>query len=84
MGSHVRAVQLMATLAAVEILAAHPRVDESRMGTTGVSLGGRLAVQTAPAERPHSRRRGVRHENGISFPMKPPPMSLPRSAVYAT
>ena len=37
----------MATLAAVEILAAHPRVDESRMGTTGVSLGGRLAVQTA-------------------------------------
>ena len=47
MGSHVRAVQLMATLAAVEILAAHPRVDESRMGATGVSLGECLSIQTA-------------------------------------
>lgn len=47
MGSSVRAVQLMATTAAVEILAAHPRVDEDRMGATGVSLGGWLAIQTA-------------------------------------
>ena len=47
MGSLVRAVQLMATSAAVEILASHPRVDESRIGATGVSLGGWLAVQTA-------------------------------------
>ena len=47
MGSPVRAVQLMATLAAVEILAAHPRVDESRIGATGVSLGGWLAIHTA-------------------------------------
>ncbi len=47
MGSHVRAVQLMASLAAVEILASHPKVDETRMGATGVSLGGWLAMQTA-------------------------------------
>ena len=47
MGTPIRAVQLMATIAAVEILAAHPRVDETRMGATGVSLGGWLAVQTA-------------------------------------
>ncbi len=47
MGSPVRAVQLMATLAAVEILAAHPRTDERRIGATGVSLGGWLAIQTA-------------------------------------
>ncbi len=47
MGSPVRAVQLMATLAAVEMLAAHPRVDAARMGATGVSLGGWLAIQTA-------------------------------------
>ncbi len=47
MGSQVRAVQLMASIAAVEILATHPRVDETRMGATGVSLGGWLAMQTA-------------------------------------
>ncbi len=47
MDSPVRAVQLMATLAAVEILAGHPRVEEGRIGATGVSLGGWLAIQTA-------------------------------------
>lgn len=47
MGAPIRAIQLMATLAAVETLAAHPRTDESRMGATGVSLGGWLAIQTA-------------------------------------
>ncbi len=47
MGSPVRAIQLMANQAAVEILAAHPRVDQTRMGATGVSLGGWLAIQTA-------------------------------------
>jgi len=43
----LRSHQLRACLAAIEILAAHPRVDENRIGTTGVSLGGWLAVQTA-------------------------------------
>jgi hypothetical protein len=42
-----RAIQLKATLAATEILATHPRVDETRLGATGVSLGGWLAIQTA-------------------------------------
>ncbi len=42
-----RAIQLMATLAATEILALHPAVDETRLGATGVSLGGWLAIQTA-------------------------------------
>ena len=42
-----RSVQLMASIAALEMLAAHPRVDETRIGTTGVSLGGWLAVQAA-------------------------------------
>lgn len=42
-----RAIQLMATLAATEILALHPAVDEARIGATGVSLGGWLAIQTA-------------------------------------
>ena len=42
-----RAVQLMAILAATEILALHPQVDETRLGATGVSLGGWLAIQTA-------------------------------------
>ncbi|MCB9385603.1 MAG: dienelactone hydrolase family protein [Bryobacterales bacterium] len=45
MGVPTRAVELMAGLAALEILAAHPRVDETRLGATGVSLGGWLAVQ---------------------------------------
>ena len=47
LGSHTRAIQLMAGLAAAEILAAHPRTDETRIGATGVSLGGWLAAQTA-------------------------------------
>ncbi|MCY4588880.1 MAG: acetylxylan esterase [Bryobacterales bacterium] len=42
-----RSVQLMASIAALEMLAAHPRVDETRIGATGVSLGGWLAVQAA-------------------------------------
>lgn len=42
-----RAVQLKAILAATEILAVHSRVDETRIGATGVSLGGWLAIQTA-------------------------------------
>ncbi len=42
-----RAIQLMATLAATEILALHPAVDETRIGATGVSLGGWLSIQTA-------------------------------------
>lgn len=41
-----RAVQLKAAVAATEILAIHPRVDETRIGATGVSLGGWLAIQT--------------------------------------
>ncbi len=41
-----RAIQLKATVAATEILATHPRVDENRIGATGVSLGGWLAIQT--------------------------------------
>ncbi len=41
-----RAIQLKATVAATEILATHPRVDEMRIGATGVSLGGWLAIQT--------------------------------------
>ena len=47
LGSYTRAVQLMATVAAAEILASHPRTDESQIGATGVSLGGWLAIQTA-------------------------------------
>jgi dienelactone hydrolase len=46
-GSILRSHQLRACLAATEILAGHARVDESRMGATGVSLGGWLTVQTA-------------------------------------
>ena len=42
-----RSVQLMASIAALEMLAAHPRVDETRIGATGVSLGGWLSVQAA-------------------------------------
>ncbi len=46
-GSVLRSHQLRACLAATEILAGHPRVDEARLGATGVSLGGWLTVQTA-------------------------------------
>lgn len=46
-GSVIRSHQLRACLAAVEVLARHERVDEARMGATGVSLGGWLSVQTA-------------------------------------
>jgi dienelactone hydrolase len=46
-GKLVRAHQLMACLAASEILAGHLVVDETRIGATGVSLGGWLSVQTA-------------------------------------
>ena len=46
-GSVLRSHQLRACLAAVEILAGHERVDESRIGATGVSLGGWLTVQSA-------------------------------------
>lgn len=47
LGPDTRTIQLMATVAATEVLATHPRVDETRMGATGVSLGGWLSVQTA-------------------------------------
>lgn len=47
MNKVTRSVQLMASIAALEMLAAHPRVDETRIGTTGVSLGGWLSVQAA-------------------------------------
>lgn len=42
-----RSVQLMGILAASELLALHPQVDETRIGATGVSLGGWLSIQTA-------------------------------------
>ncbi len=42
-----RAHQLMACVAASEILAMHPRVREDRIGAAGVSLGGWLSIQTA-------------------------------------
>ena len=43
----LRSHQLRACLAGVEILAAHPQVDEKHIGVTGVSLGGWLSVQSA-------------------------------------
>jgi dienelactone hydrolase len=46
-GSVLRSHQLRACLAATEILAGHSRVDQTRIGATGVSLGGWLSVQTA-------------------------------------
>ena len=45
--SVLRSEQLKACIAAVEIVATHSRVDEARIGATGVSLGGWLTVQTA-------------------------------------
>lgn len=45
--SVLRAEQLKACIAAVEIAAGHSRVDETRIGVTGASLGGWLSVQTA-------------------------------------
>ncbi len=45
--SILRSEQLKACLAAVEIAAAHERVDPQNLGVTGVSLGGWLSVQTA-------------------------------------
>ena len=47
MSKVTRSIQLMVSLAALEVLATHPRVDETRIGTTGVSLGGWLSVQAA-------------------------------------
>jgi dienelactone hydrolase len=47
LGTTTRALQLKAALAATDLLARHPRVDPSRIGATGVSLGGWLALQTA-------------------------------------
>ena len=41
-GSVLRSHQIRACSAATEILAGHPRVDEQRIGATGVSLGGWL------------------------------------------
>jgi len=46
-GSVLRSHQMRACLAATEILAGHTRIDETRIGATGVSLGGWLAIQTA-------------------------------------
>ena len=46
-GSVLRSHQMRACLAATEILAGHNRTDATRIGATGVSLGGWLAVQTA-------------------------------------
>ena len=42
-----RSVQLMAILAASGLLALRAEVDETRIGATGVSLGGWLSIQTA-------------------------------------
>jgi dienelactone hydrolase len=47
LGTTTRTEQIRAALAASEVLAAHPRVDATRMGAAGVSLGGWLAIQTA-------------------------------------
>ncbi len=47
LGTTIRAEQLRAALAASEVLARHPRVDRTKLGATGVSLGGWLAIQTA-------------------------------------
>ena len=46
-GRPSRSHQLMACIAAAEILAGHPQVDESKIGATGVSLGGWLSIETA-------------------------------------
>jgi dienelactone hydrolase len=46
-GTLTRAIQLKACLAAMELLAAHPRTDCRRMGATGVSLGGWLCVESS-------------------------------------
>jgi hypothetical protein len=46
-GRTTRAVQLQACLAACELLAGQAMVDHTRIGATGVSLGGWLSVQCA-------------------------------------
>jgi dienelactone hydrolase len=46
-GRPTRSHQLMACIAAAEVLAGHPRVDPARIGATGVSLGGWLSAETA-------------------------------------
>ena len=46
-GCLTRSIQLKACLAAMELLAAHPRTDQTLMGSTGVSLGGWLCVESS-------------------------------------
>jgi len=43
----IPARQLMANIAALEVLASDPLVDHNRIGAAGVSLGGWLTLQTA-------------------------------------
>jgi len=46
-GRTTRAMQLKACLAACELLACHRRVEPTRIGAAGVSLGGWLSTETA-------------------------------------